>query len=126
MYSGLTFPVDESDLKTLRCELHPVSDKWYTLGVQLQVPDESLRCIEVENCEVTICLLEMLVTWLKSTNPPPTWNILTEALKSPPVGKKCLAQELRDKYCSCSGEETHSNPTQEPLLPGALPISQGS
>ena len=45
-------------------------------------------------------LLEMLTVWLKRTNPPPTWNILTEALESPPVGENLLAQQLRDKYCS--------------------------
>ena len=44
-------------------------------------------------------LLEMLTVWLKCTNPPPTWNILTEALDSPPVGEMLLAQQLRDKYC---------------------------
>ena len=42
----------------------------------------------------------MLTVWLKCTNPPPTWNILTEALESPPVGEKLLAQQLKDKYCA--------------------------
>ena len=73
------------------------------------------------------CLLKMLVIWFESTNPPPTWKILTEALESPSVGKNRLAEELRNKYCS--GTEvgvTHSDLTQQPVLPGALPISQGT
>ena len=41
----------------------------------------------------------MLTVWLKCTNPLPTWNILIEALESPPVWEKLLAQQLRDKYC---------------------------
>ena len=45
------------------------------------------------------CLLKMLTVWLECTSPPPTWNILTEALESPPVGEGHLAQQLRDKYC---------------------------
>jgi len=94
-----THPVGQGDLKSLHSELHPVADKWYSLGVQLQVPIESLKSIRRENLPMTECLLEMLTVWLKCTNPPPTWNILTEALESPPVSEKLLAQQLKDKYC---------------------------
>ena len=94
-----THPVGQGDLKSLHSELHPVAEKWYTLGVQLQVPIESLKSIKRENLLMTECLLEMLTDWLKCTTPPPTWNVLTEALESPPVGERLLAQQLRDKYC---------------------------
>ena len=94
-----TLSVGQGDLKSLHSELHLVADKWYSLGVQLQVPIETLKCIRRENLPMTECLLEMLTAWLKCTTPPPTWNILTEALESPPVGEILLAQQLRDKYC---------------------------
>ena len=69
-------------------------------------------------------LLEMLTVWLKCTNPPPTWTILTEALESPPVGEGLLAQQLRDKYCTpTEGGVTHGNPTQRQSSPIALPAS---
>ena len=69
-------------------------------------------------------LLEMLTIWLKSTNPPPTWTILTEALASPPVGEGLLAQQLRDKYCAETEEGvTHGYSTQGPSPPVALPTS---
>ena len=98
-------------LKSLHSELHPVADKWYSLGVQLQVPIESLKCIETEHHQMNRCLLEMLTVWLKCTTPPPTWNILTEALESPPVGERLLAQKLRDKYCQRIEERvTHDYP----------------
>ena len=71
-------PVGQGDLKSLHSELHQVADKWYTLGVQLQVPIETLKCIRRENLPMTECLLEMLIVWLKCTTPSPTWNILTE------------------------------------------------
>ena len=71
------------------------------------------------------CLLKMLIIWLKDTDSPPTLNILTEALESPPVGERALAQQLRDKYCSGTEVDvTHDDPTGQPLLPGV--ISQGS
>ena len=69
-------------------------------------------------------LLEMLTVWLRCTNPPPTWNMLTEALESPPVGERLLAQQLRDKYCpQTEGEVAHGYPTQQPSVPVALPTS---
>ena len=97
--SCATHCVGQGDLKPLHCELHPVSDKWFSLGVQLQVPIETLKCTRRENLPMTERLLEMLTVWLKCTNPPPTWTILTEALESAPVGEGLLAQQLRDKYC---------------------------
>ena len=67
--------------------------------------------------------LEMLTVWLKS-NPPPTWNILTEALESPPVGEKFLAQQVRDKYCpQTEGRVTHGYLSQQPSPSVALPAS---
>ena len=72
-------------------------------------------------------LLEMLTVWLKCTNPPPTWDILTEALESPPVGERLLAQQLRDKYCPRQQEGvTHGYLTQKPSLCGALVDPEGS
>ena len=83
--------------RSTNCELHPVSDKWLSLRVQLQVPIKTLRCIRRENLPMSERLLEMLTVWLRYTNPLPTWNILIEALESPPVGESLLAQQLRDK-----------------------------
>ena len=119
-----THSVGQGDLKSLHCELHPISDKWFPLGVQLQVPIETLRSIRRENLPMTERLLEMLTVWLKCTNPPPTWNILTEALESPPVGERLLAQQLRDKYCpQTEGGVTHGYPTQHRSPAVALPAS---
>ena len=116
--------VGQRDLKSLHCELHPVSDKWYSLGVQLQVPIETLKCIRRENLSMSERLLEMLTVWLKCTNPPPTWNILTEALESAPVGERLLAQQLRDKYCPQTERRVaHDYPTQRPSSPIAHPAS---
>ena len=66
-------------------------------------------------------LLEMLTVWLKCTNPPPMWTILTEALESAPVGERLLAQQLRDKYCPQNGGVAHDYPTQRPSSLIALP-----
>ena len=120
--------VGQKDLKFLHCELHPVSDKWFSLGVQLQVPIETLRCIRIDINTAAERLLEMLTVWLKCTNPPPTWRVLIEALESRPVGEGHLAKQLRDKYGPRTVEGvTHHYPTQElAFVPGPLPTTQGS
>ena len=118
------YSVGQGDLKSLHCELHPVSDKWFSLGVQLQVPVETLKCIEAEHYQMSRRLLEMLTVWLKCTNPPPTWTILTEALESAPVGERLLAQQLRDKYCPPTERRVACEyPTQQPSSPIAHPAS---
>ena len=92
------YTVGLKDLKCLYNELYPVSHKWFSLGVQLDVPMETLQHIEMEHKKVDRFLLEMLTVWLKQTNPPPTWNILIETLESPSIGEKLLAQQLKDKH----------------------------
>ena len=122
-----THLVGERDLKFLHSELYPLSDKWYPLGVQLQVPIGTLRCIKKEHFLMTDCLLEMLIAWLKCTDPPPSGIVLIEALESPPVGERLLAQQLRAKYCSIGEEGLSSNdPTQSPFPSGSFSIPQGS
>ena len=112
------------DLRLLHCELHLVSDKWFSLGVQLQVSIETLKSIQSNNCTAEECLLEMLTVWLKQINPPCTWDVLIEALDSPPVGERLLAQQLRDKYCPRTerANQTYLAPPDDSFLSH---ISQG-
>ena len=115
------------DLSVLHRELHQVSHKWYSLGIQLQIPIGTLKRIEIENRQLTNCLLEMLTVWLQCTNPPPTLSILIEALESSPVEERFLAQQLRNKYCPGRERQvTHGYHTQGPPPSGALPTSQGN
>ena len=45
-------------------------------------------------------LHEVLMYWLKTAvDPPPTWNAVVTALKSPLVGEKNIAAQLESKYC---------------------------
>ena len=45
----ITLPVGLKDLPLLDRELHQVSHMWYSLGVQLQIPVGTLKCIELES-----------------------------------------------------------------------------
>ena len=70
--------------------------KWKMLGVRLGV-EERLDSIE-ENCKQDSkkCLLEMLQTWLKRVEPPPTWATIIDAVEF--LEEEQLGKDLRKKY----------------------------
>ena len=89
----------------MRSEIFSVRDKWYDIGVELNIPYTTLNVIEKDcpnNC--ADCLRKMLVAWLSSDSPPPSWSALVEALSSEPVGEKRLAGEIQTKYCATQEE----------------------
>ena len=69
--------VGQGDLKSLHCELHSVCDKWFSLGVQLQVPIETLKSIRRENLpmtEPTARNADCLVEVYQPSPPPGTFS----------------------------------------------------
>ena len=74
-----------------------MADKWKTLGILLNLPKETLETIEVNCRDPRNCLIEMLETWLKRTNPPPTWDAIIKSVEF--LGEEQLGKELREKFC---------------------------
>ena len=99
--------VGQEDLRLLHNELYPISDKWFSFGIQLQISFETLKHIQSDNRTTAECLLEMLTVWLKQIHPPHTWDILIDALESPPVGEMALADQLRANYCPQTERAIH-------------------
>ena len=75
-----------------------MSPHWYTLGLQLQVRTSTLDSIRVQFQNPRYQLLEMLKTWL-TTSDNTSWKTLTDALRSRSVGASQLAGLLERKYC---------------------------
>ena len=72
-----------------------VAHKWKAIGVYLEISD--LDTIETKHHgDSHLCLLEMLDTWLKRVDPPPTWSAVIEAVEF--LGEVQLGKELREKY----------------------------
>ena len=76
--------------------LNPVCDKWYKIGVQLEVPVPNLKNIARDSMDP---LCDTLDYWMRN-GPSPSWSCLVDALKVPSVGEKQLAKTLEEKYCS--------------------------
>ena len=75
-----------------------MSAHWYTLGLQLQVRTSTLDSIRVQFQNPRYQLLEMLKTWL-TTSDNTSWKTLTDALASRSVGASQLASVLERKHC---------------------------
>ena len=94
-----------TDLGVVLTELFLVRDKWYNIGLQLQVPVTELQRIESEhkNDQMT-CLRQMLIKWLELGHA--NWSSLCNALQSPIVlgEDAALVNTLIKKYCK-AGEK---------------------
>ena len=110
-------------------EVLDVSAQWYHLGVQLKVRIGTLDGIRTQFQNPKDQLLEMLKTWLNTSNSP-SWKILIEALRSRSVGENQLADVLETKYClvertelvmDTSPSDGHPN-TGIPLSPVSEPV----
>ena len=85
--------LDEPQLKDL--ELVQVN-KWYDLGLQLELKDAELEVIKRENQgNLKACQREMFRVWLRMT-PTPSYQQLVEALVA--VGEAKAADLLCKKY----------------------------
>ena len=82
------------------CDL--VSDakpKWYELGFQLEIKEVALEVIKMENSNnVQACFRKMLSAWLRTIDPPPSWEGLLTALEHDSVKCGDLAESIRQRF----------------------------
>ena len=88
------------DLRLLLQELLDVCNRWYQLGLELNLKSETLSRIHdyARFPDSRDRLLEMLKTWL-TTSDKPSWKTVTDALRSKSVEAYQLAGGLERKYC---------------------------
>ena len=103
----------ELSLKALLNELHAVRASWYKIGLQLDIPHTTLDCFKQSYSDQTDLMCEMLKHWLDTAvDPPPSWEVVVAALRSPIVHQKRVAEQLESKYCvpvPCMKEEPNSH-----------------
>ena len=82
------------DMKEVCRELNRAKNKWFNLGVVLNVSDKTLSTIEdTLRGDPDICLKEVLYHRLQSSTPL-TWRILCQSLRDTSVGYNDLADEI--------------------------------
>lgn len=73
----------------------PVAHEWHNIGALLGLTSE-LNIIEKDSHKTRDQLRMMLEDWLNMTDPPPSWDLLVEAVRK--LNPK-MAKEINDKYC---------------------------
>ena len=113
--------LDEDDLKRLTNALIPVKSEWWEIGLVLRLQPGELRDILNDrryNTELQR-LTAMLNIWLDQLlNPPQTWPVIVEALRSPVVNKPNIAEEIRREYCPLYPAPI--SPSPPPPVPGEI------
>ena len=89
----------ENDLGRVFDEVMSANHNWFNLGLKLKLNVTTLVCVRDQYTNPSTALREMLLHWLKTADPPPTWEGLACALESHTVGESRLAEQLRTKYC---------------------------
>ena len=118
------FTHTEPTLKALLNELHPVRDSWFKIGLELDIPHTELICFRKRHSDFSDAMCEMLIHWLKTNvNPPPTWEAVVIALRSPLVNEMNVATQLELKYCPSMQhmmDESTSQPTRTEKSEGTI------
>ena len=71
----------EFKLKEIFLCLYPLRAHWQTIGTILNVDKGTLATIRADNDSAEDRLNGIITTWLRQISPPPTWNLLADAVK---------------------------------------------
>ena len=82
-----------TSLKHIKKILFPVRDKWYDIGLELNVHPDTLDSIREKYPDSKDSLTEMLKVWLKTSKPLPTVEALKEALSEETIDEVELAEK---------------------------------
>ena len=81
------------DLRQVRALLFKARDKWYSIGIELEIDVEQLNIINNKFDDPGDKLVHMLQVWLKQFDPQPTWKTLASALMADAVNEVPIAEE---------------------------------
>ena len=71
-----------------------VSAKWRMIGLKLGIKTHELDEISKQNQDGVLCLERVLALWKDKANPQYTWATVIDALKSPIVREKSVAEDV--------------------------------
>ena len=83
--------LDKHDLLNL---LADIDDKWYEIGLSLNVDNNVLNGLESEKKNNIIKLNEILQSWMTTKSSPVTWETVITAMKGPLVNNVQKAEEI--------------------------------
>ena len=84
-------------IKDLMHQLRDIVERWYELGVQLDVPISKLNEIRCNNSsDVYQCKLLMLQEWQRRPTLKPSWSTLVDALNK--MEENVIANNIAEQF----------------------------
>ena len=86
------------DLAAVQRKIFAVRTEWCNLGLELGQRVSTLDSINARySGDPAKCFRQVLTEWLQGINPPPTWQAMVNALKSPTVAQHQLAEQTQSE-----------------------------
>ena len=76
--------------------LVPIKDRWYIIGVVLEVSRADLDSLKESNNSVEVNLAKMIDKWLDQYAKKATWGVLLEAVEGKTVNSQQTGQKIRE------------------------------
>ena len=98
-YTHYTGELTPSDLNLVVSAMKPACDKWYEIGLALNLERLNRHRIIRENrFNSDRHLRTVILLWLKRASPPSTWSSLVKALRQPQLGLRWLANLIEEEH----------------------------
>ena len=88
----------ENDAHSILKELMEAQNEAHLLGLEWKIPPHEIEAIEKEHRKPIDILLNIILKFLRQANPPPTWRVIVDALRSPTVNLTGLASKVETSH----------------------------
>ena len=82
-------------MKDVLALLMPIKDKWYLIGVSLEVNTVELDCLKFTNKSKENSLSIVINKWLEEKSNEATWKVLLEEVEGPIINNSEIADHIR-------------------------------
>ena len=82
-------------MKDVLALLMPIKDKWYLIGVSLEVTTGDLDSLKISNNPTEMNLSFVISKWLEKKANETTWEVLLEEMEGPIVNNFQIGDNIR-------------------------------
>ena len=82
-------------MKDVLALLMPIKDKWYLIGVSLEVNTGELESLKISNNSTEMNLSIVINKWLEEKSNEATWEALLKEVEGPVVNNRQIGDDIR-------------------------------
>ena len=100
--------------------LMPIKNKWYIIGVALEVSSADLESLKDSHNPIEVNLANMIGKWLDTHAKEATWEVLLKAVEGKIVDSRQTGQKIRDFLKIPERSDPHSHSERGRILYNAF------